>query len=181
MNHGTTFAIVFALLALMPLSAQSGATVEWKNLGVWRVAIDKTDGSCFFTAPADNGTAFRMGLNPAIDGGYFLVGNKGWYSLEEGRKYDLKMQFDDLPPWGTTASVMKRSGISILRGKFNSDEFLKEFIRSRTFSVWYRGKKIATLSLKGSAAAVKEMATCQVIVNKEKSKMEGKSDDPFKR
>lgn len=55
-------------------------------------------------AVSTRGTIFRIGLNPKYNRGYLILGAADWASLEEGKKYKVVIQLDDLTPWDAEAT-----------------------------------------------------------------------------
>lgn len=156
-------------------------TAIWKEINGWSIGIDRTlNFGCFIYGVYERGTSIRVGLNQADQNGYILVGNPGWQSLEQGKKYDLSFQFDRDPPWSGPASAIVIDGKPSLVLPFNKAEFFRDFAEKQTLFVRYQNTTVATLNLRGSYAAVQELLTCQETVEKMRKKPgQEQSGDPF--
>jgi hypothetical protein len=138
--------------------------VKWKKIGPWEVLVDRTlKNSCFIFAVYRKGTVLRIGFTENANSAYIALGNKDWKSIEAGKEYDLKFQFDRLSPWFGTASakLYGKSGFPMLFTIFSKASFLKEFGRKHGLLVSYKTKTIASLKLRGSKLALDELINCQ--------------------
>lgn len=185
--------ISFILISLFSFSLQA-STIDWKTVNGWNVRVDSSLGyGCFLLTDYKGGTVIRIGFNPENRfNGYLLVGNDKWKSLEEGKEYKISIQFDGLNPWEADAIGFKfgsKKKFIYLLINFESPDFLKEFGRKHKMKIDYNSRRIATLSLKGSSAALGELLVCQNAMMNAKKKSNsldpfnessGRSDDPFK-
>ena len=77
----------------------------WKTVGNWTIRVDTSlNHGCFMVAVSTRGTIFRIGLNQKYISGYLMLGDADWASLEEGKKYKVVIQLDDLTPWDAEAT-----------------------------------------------------------------------------
>ena len=139
-------------------------TSVWRDLGSWTVYVDPSlENGCFLAAGFDNGTVFRVGVNRASGGHYYVAfTNPGWKSLRVGQQYDVQFQFDGNSPWKVpTRTRDMGDGVIVLWAKFTDSGFWNEFTSSQALSVTRDGKPVTQLSLAGSKLAFDELVTCQ--------------------
>jgi hypothetical protein len=154
----------------------------WKNVGSWQVRVDTTlNYGCFVLAEFDEGSVVRIGFDKANSGGYLLITNRDWNSIEVGKEYEIVLKFDKKEPWEANATGFKfeNSKYPLLYVKFFDAAFLTEFMRTHTLSVDYQGREISRLSLRGSHEAAQEMLNCQRDIEATRSTPKSRQDDPF--
>ncbi|MFS8143717.1 hypothetical protein [Rhizobium sp. BR 249] len=189
------FALV--LVAAIPqISLADDDIFQWKKVGGWSVAVDRTVGNgCFVVTSFEDGTVFRLGFsftkkeNPF----YILIGNANWKSLESGKQYPVEFSLDR-SEWTADATAVEYKDFKGLWIDFDDVGLVDEFARKLNFRATFNGKEIAAFRLKNSVAAADEMLACQKAVNatiakrpeppKSKDPFEGKPDtkaksDPF--
>ncbi|WP_152522337.1 hypothetical protein [Sphingobium sp. HDIP04] len=145
-----------------------------EDAGGWAIAIDDTlSGGCFAVRAFDEGTVVRVGINPKDNNFYIVVGNPKWRSLEVGKSYSIRWQFDSELPWDGTAHGFQFSsgGDHYLFQTFSDTEFFKEFVAKTRMTIYWETKRIATVSLDGTGQAVQATVQCQ--------KREFNTQDPF--
>ncbi|MDR6104070.1 hypothetical protein QE369_004267 [Agrobacterium larrymoorei] len=174
-------AAMFALPS--PLLAQSD-TVPWKEVAGWTIRMDPTMGNaCYLSTVYEDGTILRLGFN-FLEGKcelYFSFGNAKWKSLEEGKEYPVRIQFDDETPWEAKASAAEINSYKYLQVGTHDPNFLVEFSKKLGLKAFYADKQIIFLRLKGSSKAIDEMLECQDTTDKLVStqKSPPKDEDPF--
>lgn len=161
-------------------------TFAWKKVGGWQVRIDTTlYNGCFIVAVYRSGTVVRVGLIPPGSErqgqAYIMVGNRKWKSIEVGKDYNLIFKFDNLPEWSASARGIKMSRtLNTLFATTTKVEFFNEMKRKHQLAIFYQGKRIAWVRLKGSYAAINEMARCQSAVRRlENQNRPARNKDPF--
>jgi hypothetical protein len=161
-----------------PSAAASSETSIWRRVGSWTVYIDHTlDEGCFLFASFDNHTLFRVGVNRASNGHYYVMfANPAWKSLQVGQKYDVQFQFGGNSPWDVPTTAKDMDGTIALMSNFEDSEFWKEFSNSDELNVTREGKRVTDLRLTGSKAAFDELVTCQKYQDSQTT-----SRDPFKQ
>lgn len=173
----------FCLLTLVLLSFAVSAedTPLWKEIGGWQVRVDQTLGyGCFVIGVYDGQSYFRLGFDRANDTGYFIIGNAAWRSIESGKLYPINVEFDGEPPWEVTATGVDFGGLTGLWGNFDNADFINEFSERHALKLYYQGREIDRLSLKGSYQAIQEMIECQVAVEETvKPDPHASQPDPF--
>ncbi|TCA25700.1 hypothetical protein E0H70_25525 [Rhizobium leguminosarum bv. viciae] len=175
---------VLALIAAMPrLSLADDETVQWKEVGGWKVVVDKTLGNgCFVLTSFEDGTVFRLGFNYVKKESpfYILIGNVNWKSLEDGKQYPLEFYLDR-SKWTVDASAVDLDGFKALWIDFKDSSLVAEFARKLSFRATFNGKEIVALSLKNSVKATDEMLACQKAVNAAVAQQPAlpQSKDPF--
>jgi len=164
-----------------PLWDRVAATIYWDRVKGWDVRVDTTLGNgCFAATIYEEGTAIRIGINPKNDNGYILLGNEKWKSLDVGKDYNIKLKFDDEPPWEGSARGVEfgGAGITFLWIDFDNIDLFTEFMRKNVLQVFYNKKKVATLNLAGSYAASVAVAECQKAMEAV-TPMPSNEKDPF--
>jgi hypothetical protein len=163
-------------------AARSEDTTLWKHVDSWQVRVDTTlNYGCFIMAEYEQGSVLRIGFDPSSDGAYLLITNERWRSIEQGKEYTLVLQFDDKDPWEASAQGFKfeNSPYPFLYTPFSEAGFFKEFMRSHELTIEYRRERIASLSLRGSFAATREMVNCQRQIDETRSTRQTRRNDPF--
>ena len=146
--------------------AAAADAVRWGKVAGWDILIDTTLGNgCFIFTIYDGGTALRLGFDPDEGDAYLMVGNQKWASIEHGKDYDIEIRMDRDAPWEATATGVDFDGLPLLMASTDQPNFLIDFMKKNTLEVRYLNKSIATLSLKGTFAAVGEMLKCQDYVD----------------
>lgn len=161
-RYTTLLGAALALGFSLPATAQE--TDLWKNVGNWEISIDKTIGNgCYALASWVGGTVLRIGLNPQKNNFYTLIGNDAWTSLEDGKTYDIAIQFDSRPRWDVKANGLKlgSGGTVYLHAQSTKFEFIDEFMKANRLKLSYGGKEIDVLKLNGSSRAFQEVRACQ--------------------
>lgn len=159
-------------------------TVLWKEVGGWMVRMDPTMGNaCYVSTAYEDGTVLRLGFN-FLDGNsslYFSLGNAKWKSLESGKEYAVRLQFDNNPAWDATATALEMDTVHHLHVNTKDANFAHEFSKKLSVRAYYAGKQIVSLRLKGSSKAIDEMVACQDVTSKylNPKKPEPKNSDPF--
>jgi hypothetical protein len=175
-----TYVAAGALLvgALVATSTALALEPLWKRVNEWDVRIDRTLNGCFMMAVYEKGTVLRVGFNPSERNFYMMVANEEWRSLENGKDYDLELQFDRQAPWTAEATGLQMDDLVTLVVTFDDVEFIDELARKQSLYVRYRGAQIANLTLRGSYAAVQETIRCQEQINSTPRGAPGPTD-PF--
>ncbi|TIN14805.1 MAG: hypothetical protein E5Y51_20965 [Mesorhizobium sp.] len=157
-------------------------TALWKNVGTWSVYIDKTtDYQCFISSLFEDNTVFRVGFQKPNSSSalYVAIGNPNWSSIEPGKDYDLVMQIDREAGWNSPATGFRSGTIPSLIVGTNQTGFVEQLMRKHSLRVYFEGKQILNLSLRGSNDAVLEMARCQTQVDAYLGRKNGAPSDPF--
>ncbi len=82
---------VAALLCLITLPV-SATEPLWKRVGSWDIRVDRSlNYGCFLVNVYQGGTVFRIGFDRTNGGGYLMLGNPNWRSIEVGKEYDLEL------------------------------------------------------------------------------------------
>ena len=175
--------LVLLLLALsFPVVGQAQDTVLWREVGAWKVGVDKTLGnSCFATVSYDAGAVLRLGLNTTDrdNPAYIAIGSGEWKSLKIGNKYELSLQLDRASPWTGTFTAIKLDGVKWLMVKFSETKFLIEVARKNWMKVFYQDDLVVSLSMRRSMAALNEVVKCQEYVDRHYGSGQTVGKDPF--
>jgi hypothetical protein len=147
-------------------TASAADAVRWGKVSGWDILVDTTSGNgCFIFTIYDGGTALRLGFDAQEDDAYLMVGNQKWASIEHGKDYEIEIRMDRDAPWRATATGVDFDGLPLLMASTDQPNFLIDFMKKNTLEVRFRNQSIATLSLKGTYAAVAEMLKCQDYVD----------------
>lgn len=188
---GTKIAIAIAISVAS--AAHAANEPLWKTVGHWQVRIDTTlNNGCFLYTTFERGTVLRIGLDKtATGGGYIIIGNDDWKSIEEGKKYKISIKFDDEVPWLGNSTGMKfdsNSKSTFLFLPFGDSKFLEEFMTKNSLEIKYNEKLVTTLNLKQNYQVTKELIECQKSMDTSPVKQKDpfasdktKQKDPFAR
>ncbi len=138
--------------------------IPWKTLANWQISVDTTiQNGCYAVTGWDSGTALRIGLNPAKDSFYLLVGNKTWTQFAPNTPYDIRIKFDSKAAWDITATRLKvyANDATYLHAEGSSYAFLEEFMVQREMKITHNNAPLDRLPLRGSARALQEVIACQ--------------------
>lgn len=166
-----------------PGAAQNAEVVLWKHVQNWSVYVDRTTGdTCFAGVVFDDGTVFRFGfLEPGSQTAlYAAIGNPNWQSIEQGKDYELYLQFDNAQSWRAPARATQIDGVPFLFVGTSEVDFVEELMRKHYLKVHYDGRNILSLSLQGSYAALQEMGMCETTISEYRTSGSATSGDPFK-
>ncbi len=151
------------IFGVASIDASARNTIKWKSVGNWNILVDPTLGNgCYLTASYESGTSFRFGFalgeRPQF---YVILHDPDWKSIEEGKEYDISLRFDERKGWAWTAQGTRLSdGEVVLYGGATSSDFFSELARSHVLFATYKRQVIASLQLKGSFAASRELLKC---------------------
>lgn len=185
-----------AILALLTTASMNTVLADdmspfYEEVGGWQIHVDTTiDNSCFAMAAYEGNSVFRIGFNVTLQNMYVLVGDPSWKSIEAGKSYDVGIEFGDEGKWNAEATGFSFDGetnqpyLWINVGIDNADDFLDEFMREKYVAIYYQGKDILSLKLKGSFQAGSKLLECQRNINSiQNDPFDQKNDrtDPFSR
>ena len=166
------------------LLASGADSATWKeDVRGWYIGVDESVGNgCYMLAFFDGDTFLRVGFDPRYPSLDFVVGDEDWRSIEEGKVYQIEVQFGRRSPWTGEAVgfVWDDGDRSLIFSILEVDErmflFIDELMKMQSVSVRYDGKIIASLSLKGTFAATEELMNCQLNMT---GGLQGTGEDPF--
>jgi hypothetical protein len=177
-----TLALVMAALLqvlIAPIAwSDTNGTAKWGKVGGWDIRVDRTVGDgCFAMQVFEGGTIVRIGFDVTNRAIYLIFGHDNWKSLEEGKLYPVVIRFDNSQDYnGEMKGQRLGKAIFLVHSNLNAD-FLNDFMQRNTMQIFYRGDRIASLSLKNTYAAVGEVKTCQHEVGMAGAKQ--RSEDPI--
>ncbi|WP_313592610.1 hypothetical protein [Agrobacterium cavarae] len=159
------FLVVLAPFVAVAEDAPPKDSTVWGTFGGWHVFMDPTRGNaCYVARIYGEGVVMRFGRFRQKDGSglYLSVNNPRWKSLKDDERYALEVQLGDYGIWKTNASATVEDDFnrSLLIATDN-EMFLEHFQTSDTATLFYDGRQIANLSLRGVAKAIAEMNACQ--------------------
>lgn len=178
--------VVVLFLSTSTIFAEENV-IEYSNVSGWNISIDLSlSGACFAYAEYEDDSILRVGFNEEISGLYIIFGNAIWQSIEYGKKYDIQIKFGEETPWNGQATGLSFDppenqpflAISIDGDPDSTSLFIEEFMEQRYVRLFYDGKTIENLTLKGSYSAGLELIECQAFSN-EYFKDLNSTSDPF--
>jgi hypothetical protein len=129
----------------------------------------------------EKGTDFRLGFNKTDSGGaYLIIGNDKWQSLEDGKKYELSLSFDNGSPWSGMATGISIGSKTYLMMRTDKPKFITDFMERQWLQIKYGNTVVTSLSLKGTAVAGNELINCQTQIDNWRANRNN-SSDPFSR
>jgi hypothetical protein len=153
-----------AAMSMVCWSATAGAqnTAKWGEVGGWQIRVDRTVGDgCYAHQIYEDGTVIRLGFDMKKGSIYFMITNRAWQSLETGKLYAIRFVFDEQQAYNGELRGTKLGEMVWLDHSNVSTAFTKDFMQRSSLRVYYRGGKIAGLSLRNTYAAVTEVMNCQ--------------------
>jgi hypothetical protein len=148
--------------------AKENNYILWKKVGNWIVAADVSLGkACYTTITFVGGVSIRLGFNSQNSPHpvHLAISSPDWSSIETGKDYNVAWQLDDNPQWGSTASGVDFGTGKGLWSNIDAPNFIEEFVRKHGLKLYFNGNVIASMDLRDSGAAAREMAECQQTVD----------------
>ncbi|HEY4202410.1 MAG TPA: hypothetical protein VGM83_17805 [Devosiaceae bacterium] len=174
---------VAAALAVMTLSnsAYSEQLPKMADVDGWSISVDPSLGNgCFATSIFEDGSGLRFGFNFNQQAPlYISIIKHDWASIEDGKDYDVTLQFDRSPPWNATATGIHMGDFPGLIVSAADSNFFDQLARKQHVTWYYNNVALDTYNLKGTYAAVDALLACQEMVNKGGAGVTPPSKDPF--
>ncbi|MBO6853347.1 MAG: hypothetical protein JJ872_06225 [Marivivens sp.] len=171
----------------------SAEIITWRdNVAGWYIGVDRSRGDgCYIHSGFERGGLLRVGFDMVDSTVYTIIGDDDWKSLEADKIYPLTIKMGNNVPWiGDAEGFAWEDGrvslaIYMNVGSDAAVDFVNEIRRLLNFQVFYQGKEISNLSLRGSNVAIQEAINCQVQMNENAAANDpfsngGNSDDPFR-
>ncbi|MEA3061782.1 MAG: hypothetical protein QOJ94_1563 [Sphingomonadales bacterium] len=155
------------MMAVLLLAAPSAAAFGQndENMGGWALAT--MPNGCMVQATSPQGTMLTIWGFAGADKLAFLLQNREWSSLQDGRSYALSLSFEDArayPVDATARAHIDSDGpglfFTVAPGGRTSGTFLTAFTSARGMRISQNGHNFDTLPLAGSKAAVGALAKC---------------------
>jgi hypothetical protein len=159
--------LLAAPLAAAPAQAPATQSSEAPAPGEW--ALGRTPEGCMVYAASSNGTVISVWGFAGQDKLAFLIQNKGWEQLQEGRKYALKVAFDragDYPVEAVARTDIDEDGpgyfFTVTPGAGSSEggKFMTAFAAASGMRISLGGRSVDTLPLSDSRGAISALARC---------------------
>jgi len=124
--------------------------------------------ACYVTTSYEDGTVLRLGFEFSDNDRllYFSLGCTKWKSLEDGKEYPIRIQFDTETPWDAKASAIEVGPLTLLKVNTRDADFVSEFRKKLRLRAFYAEKQIVSLRLRASSKAIDEMLACQQATDK---------------
>jgi hypothetical protein len=156
------FRRVMVMLALA--TAPAAALGQDGQMGGWALAQMPT--GCMVQATSPQGTMLSIWGFAGEAKLAFLLQNRDWNSLQDGRNYDLKLDTDS-QSWPVEAIARQHidsDGPGLLftvePGGTSNRGFINAFATSRGMRISQNGRSFDTLPLEGSRGAMAALAKC---------------------
>lgn len=185
-SKGLLLPVVIGTLAFLslPFTALSDEVV-WEEFNRWTVSVNSDFGyGCTIGSKAQDPTLY-VGFDNSDGTAFVAFGNEKWRSIEEGKKYELEMDFDGNEFWGDTFIGMKNStdtGILVLWGEATTGSTIHDWLRDlamhHQLNIRYGDRSVGSISLRGTADAIRSLLECRQATT-ELLQPEPDSADPF--
>jgi hypothetical protein len=159
---------IFALLLAAPSAAAIGQGQSSQNqqMGDWAVA--QMPNGCMVEAVSPQGTMISVWGFAGQPKLAFLLQNKGWNALQDGRSYKLSLDFVGTPtavPVNATARQNIDSDgpgflFTVQPGGDGAKSFLSAFTSAEGMRISQDGRSFDTMPLAGSRGAIGALAKC---------------------
>ncbi|MFL6856823.1 MAG: hypothetical protein ACJ8EB_02820 [Allosphingosinicella sp.] len=154
------------MMAVLLLAAPSAAFAEPDaNMGGWALAA--MPNGCMVQATSPQGTMLTIWGFAGAEKLAFLLQNREWDGLQDGRSYDLNLSFENAkayPVEATARAHIDSDGpglfFTVTPGGRSSGAFLSAFTSARGMRISQNGRSFDTLPLAGSRTAVTALAKC---------------------
>jgi len=156
----------FLLLSAAPVAAaQAPVTDAAAPARQW--ALTAGDDGCMAYAGTPAGTTVSISATQAQGALLFVVQNQQWQSLEDGQRYPLSVEFDEMGAWQIEAVAQRDIDtdgpglIFVVRpAREDGARFMHEFSEASSLQVGHDGEMLDRVSLIGSQGAMAGMARC---------------------
>src|SRR4051812_6735268 len=154
------------MMAVLLLAGPSAAFAEPDaNMGGWALAA--MPNGCMVQATSPQGTMLTIWGFAGAEKLAFLLQNREWGGLQDGRSYDLSLSFENARPYPVEATARAHIDsdgpglfFTVTPGGQSSGAFLSAFTTARGMRISQNGRSFDTLPLAGSRTAVKALAKC---------------------
>ena len=163
--------IIAVLLLAAPSAAafgQSDAPVPraaGAAMGGWALAT--MPNGCMVQATSPQGTMLSIWGFAGAEKLAFLLQNREWSTLREGRSYDLNLSFEGAKAYPVEATAREHIDsdgpglfFTVTPGGQSSGAFLSAFTSAKGMRITQNGRSYDTLPLAGSKTAVAALARC---------------------
>jgi hypothetical protein len=155
--------VLTAMLLVAPSAAVMG---QGQEMGDWAVA--QMPNGCMVEAVSPQGTMLSVWAFAGQSKLAFLLQNKGWNALQDGRSYKLSLDFVGTPtavPVDATARQNIDSDgpgflFTVQPGGDGAKSFLNAFTSAEGMRISQGGRRVDTLPLAGSRGAMGALAKC---------------------
>lgn len=154
------------LIALALLAAPTAAITQTRSpADGWKIV--KGEDGCMAYAATDRGTVVSIWGIPTMGGLGFLIQNQRWDTLQDGRTYDIGVEFDHMGGWKIEATAKKELDsdgpgllFSVKSDARDGAGFINEFAAANAMHITRNGAEVDTLALSGSKPAMTNLARC---------------------
>lgn len=155
------------MIAVLLLAAPSAAAFGQSEAATGGWGLATMPNGCMVQATSPQGTMLSIWGFAGADKLAFLLQNREWSSLREGRSYDLKLSFEDTKAYPFEATAREHIDgdgpglfFTVTPGGQGSAAFLSAFTSARGMRIAQGGQSFDTLPLAGSKTAIAALAKC---------------------
>jgi hypothetical protein len=155
------------IIAVLLLAAPAGGAFAQGDqaLGGWALAT--MPNGCMVQATSPQGTMLSIWGFAGAERLAFLLQNREWNSLKDGRSYDLSLSFEGMKAYPFEATAREHIDsdgpglfFTVAPGGDSNGAFLSAFTSARGMRISQNGRSFDTLPLAGSKRAVAALAKC---------------------
>ncbi|MEA3036661.1 MAG: hypothetical protein QOH04_2433 [Sphingomonadales bacterium] len=155
--------VMAVLLLAAPSAAAFGQSDE--AMGGWALAT--MPNGCMVQATSPQGTMLTVWGFAGAEKLAFLLQNREWNSLKDGRSYALSLSFENAKAYPVEATARENIDsdgpglfFTVTPGGQASGTFLTAFTSARGMRISQNGRNFDTLPLAGSKTAIGALAKC---------------------
>lgn len=153
------------MAVLLVAASPAAAFGQSDDMGGW--ALAQMPNGCMVQATSPQGTMISVWAFAGEDKLAFLLQNKGWNSLRDGKNYNLKLDFTGMESWPVQATARQHIDndgpgllFTVAPGGQTNAGFFKPFSTASGMRISQDGRSFDTLPLAGSRGAMAALASC---------------------
>lgn len=164
------FSFGLLLASMMSAPTTENESKVFSQVGGWVVFQDLKSDDCGTIMTYADGSTLSWHWRPRNETSYFFYTDKAMSSIEQDKKYEVRILFIGSRPgslddgWGTRTAIGSRTDEDVPQIMFQlkGDEAVTDIATNSLIAIKYKDKLVASLSLDGSANVVREMRKCAV-------------------
>jgi hypothetical protein len=157
--------LILALLVAAPCAALAETNRQVGDKESWGIAA--MPNGCMVQASSPQGTMISIWGFAGDSKLGFLLQNREWSALQDGRRYDLSLDFIGQQKRFVQATAREHIDsdgpgyfFTVVPGEDEGSGFLKSFTSAKGMTISREGRNVDTLPLSGSRAAITAFANC---------------------